>query len=536
VTLPRLRRLSAALVTAGLLGLPTLVGGADASAAGAIDGPDVSSYQHPYGAAIKWAAVAKTGKEFAIVKATESTSYTNPWFKTDYWRIRQAGMVRGSYHFARPAYPIASTALAQARYYVHRLGTTARMSRTLPPALDLEMTGGLGRGALVTWAQTFLLNVRRLTGRTPMLYTYPSFWTSALGDPVALARYPLWMASYGSGVDSSASLWQYTSSASVRGIRGSVDMSKLVATSQRWRALSDGRTRTRWPAQVPGPPQSVWAKARAGRATVTWLPGDTGSTSLKSYRVTASPGGASVVVAGTQTSVTMTGLHNGTSYTFTVRGISAVGAGADSLATGAVTPMVPTTLTMQVASSSVYGKAVRVRATLSRPDTGARLAGRTVQVQTRPVGTSAWGRAVDVVTNDKGRATAWLRPASDVDVRVSYTGPVGWSPSRARSRLLVATGVSATLSATEVPLGTPVVLTGAIDPASVGVPVTEQIWRSGSWHVVQTAVTDATGAFSFAVAPVMAGVKHYRVVVGALDGREPGTSAVVTLTVDPAIA
>jgi GH25 family lysozyme M1 (1,4-beta-N-acetylmuramidase) len=77
------------------------VGASDASAAGVIDGPDVSSYQHPYGAAIKWSTVAKTGKEFAIVKATEGTSYVNPWFKTDYSRIRQVGMVRGSYHFAR---------------------------------------------------------------------------------------------------------------------------------------------------------------------------------------------------------------------------------------------------------------------------------------------------------------------------------------------------------------------------------------------------------------------------------------------------
>src|SRR5689334_3003187 len=170
-----------------MLGLSTLVGGSVASASTTIDGPDVSSYQHPYGAPIKWATVAKTGKEFAIVKATEGTSYTNPWFHTDYTRIREVRMVRGSYHFARPAYPITSTALAQARYYVHRIGSTARMSRTLPPALDLEVTGGLGRGALVTWAQTFLLNVRRLTGRTPMLYTYPSFWTSALGDPVALS-------------------------------------------------------------------------------------------------------------------------------------------------------------------------------------------------------------------------------------------------------------------------------------------------------------------------------------------------------------
>ena len=519
-------------MTAGLLGLPTLVGGADASAAGAIDGPDVSSYQHPYGAPIRWATVAKTGKEFAIVKATEGTSYTNPWFHTDYTRIREVHMVRGSYHFARPAYPIASTALAQARYYVRRLGTTARMSRTLPPALDLEVTGGLGRGALVTWAQTFLLNVRRLTGRTPMLYTYPSFWSSALGDPVALARYPLWMASYGSRVGAGESLWQYTSSASVRGIRGSVDMSKLVTTSQSWQSLSDGRPATPWPAQVPGAPQSVTARASAGRATVTWLPGDTGSKSLQSYRVTASPGGASVVVDGTQMSATLTGLHNGTAYTFTVRGINAVGPGADSLPTAAVTPMIPTRLTVRLASSAVYGQPVRVRATLVRSDTSAPVVGKTLQVQTRQVGTSTWSDPVDVVTDDNGRATTSLLPSTDVDVRVSFTGPVGWTGAHVKNTVLVASAVTAALTPAEVPVNTPVVLSGAVSPATAGLPVTLQVWRNGSWQQLQTSATDLTGAYTFTFVPVTSGVKHYRVVVPAVAGREAGTSPTVTLTVD----
>ena len=213
------RLLSVALVAAATLA-PTFVTVAfapAASAAGVIDGPDVSSYQHPYGASINWSRVAASHREFAIVKATEGSFYVNPYFSTDYSRVRRVGMVRGSYHFARPAYPLVDTATRQAKYYVARLGASPKTSRTLPPALDLEVTGGLSRAALVTWAQNFLLTVRKLTGRTPMIYTYPSFWSSALGDPVAFQRYRLWMASYGSPVDDTATLWQYTSSAQVSG-------------------------------------------------------------------------------------------------------------------------------------------------------------------------------------------------------------------------------------------------------------------------------------------------------------------------------
>src|SRR4051794_29908178 len=64
-----------------------------ATTAAVIDGPDVASYQHPYGARINWHKVASAHKEFAIVKATEGTSYRNPWFHTDYIRSRRAGLV-----------------------------------------------------------------------------------------------------------------------------------------------------------------------------------------------------------------------------------------------------------------------------------------------------------------------------------------------------------------------------------------------------------------------------------------------------------
>src|SRR3954469_22575193 len=79
---------------------PAAAGSADGRfATRVIDGPDVASYQHPYGQRILWRKVAAAGHEFAIVKATEGRNYRNPWFGRDYRGARAAGLARGAYHF-----------------------------------------------------------------------------------------------------------------------------------------------------------------------------------------------------------------------------------------------------------------------------------------------------------------------------------------------------------------------------------------------------------------------------------------------------
>src|SRR3954453_8218145 len=332
-------RLPALLLLAPVLAASTVVGTAvsavtatPAFAAVTIDGPDVSSYQHPAGASINWTKVAAEGHEFAIVKATEGASYVNKYFAADYSGIRKAGMVRGSYHFARPAYPIAKTALAQAKFYVAHLGNVMT-TKTLPPALDLEVDGGLGRTALITWAQNFLLDVRNLTGRTPMIYTYPWFWQVALGHAPAPNRYPLWMAAYhGSTPDAGATLWQYTAGAKVSGIKGLVDMSKLLADPTTFDALANGTVATPWPASAPGTPPAAKAVPGVGTATVSWLPPDAGTAGVTGYTVTVAPaeGSAkplSASVGPLSTHTVFTGLHNALPYKFTVQARNAVGQG-----------------------------------------------------------------------------------------------------------------------------------------------------------------------------------------------------------------
>lgn len=91
-----------------------------------------------------------------------------------------------------------------------------------------------------------------------------------------------------------------------------------------------------YPGTVPGAPR--WATALLGdaRAVVEWTP-PAGGNFITGYKVTSSPGGITATTDGA-TRVAVSGLSNGTSYTFTVTAQNAFGQGPASLPTNPVTP------------------------------------------------------------------------------------------------------------------------------------------------------------------------------------------------------
>jgi len=234
-----------------LLATIALIGGTALSAS-ALTGPDVSSWNHPGGASINWRAVRAAGQNFAFVKATQGPSvpggsfYTNPYYAGDSAGAAAAGLYVGSYDFAVPALPL-STAALQARAFVSVTGSL-HGSMQLPPVLDLEQTGGLSAANLRAWVQSWLTEAQHLTGRTPMIYTSPNFWKTALGNTTAMAGYHLWLASWTSastpgalpGGWSTWTMWQYTDAAAVAGISGTVDLNKYCCTMSNLVALAHG--------------------------------------------------------------------------------------------------------------------------------------------------------------------------------------------------------------------------------------------------------------------------------------------------------
>lgn len=112
------------------------------------------------------------------------------------------------------------------------------------------------------------------------------------------------------------------------------------------------------PPIAPDAPQTVVAQAHDGSATVSWaVPASIGSFPVTTYQVTSDPSGGSCVTL--TLSCEVTGLDNGTEYTFTVRALNGAGWGPWSGPSEVVTPSRPVEPALVITGSrgAVRGKA-----------------------------------------------------------------------------------------------------------------------------------------------------------------------------------
>ena len=182
-----------------------------------LHGADVSRWQHPNDKPINFKKMHDAGLSFVMIKASDTRYDADrlalKYVKMDRNAAQDAGIYTGFYHYAvlpnvsTPA-AIAKDARAQAQKVIWRLSDLGGYNdQDLPYALDLETrciqwssSGACAknatRSAATLWAKTFLKTLKEKTGRTPILYSSPSFLETALNRDKELNSYPLWIAHY----------------------------------------------------------------------------------------------------------------------------------------------------------------------------------------------------------------------------------------------------------------------------------------------------------------------------------------------------
>lgn len=197
-----------------------------------LNGFDVSNWQNSMNA-------GTLPGDFAIMKATEGTSYVNPSCDTHYQQAKKAGKLLGVYHFAS-----GSDAVKEADYFVSNVKGYVGEALLV---LDWE-ADAVKKGA--SWALNWLWRVHDKTGVWPLIYMSQSVCTAYDWAEVAkncglwVAKYPSSSKmgyeaypsgmSFGTGAWRSCAIWQYTSNGYLNG-SGPLDLNHAYMTRDAWK-------------------------------------------------------------------------------------------------------------------------------------------------------------------------------------------------------------------------------------------------------------------------------------------------------------
>lgn len=186
-------------------------------------GIDVSNYDGN----VVWRKVKQAGYAFVFVKATEGLTFKDQYFPTNWAGIKQVGIIRGAYHFFRPA----KDAKQQAENFLSYVGEIE--DDDLPPVLDLEHYPAsvenewknITKAQRIKVIKAWLETVESATQRKSIIYTSQGFWGSYLDGVKDFADHPLWVAHYTSKPQPTQpdewaewAFWQYTDKGEVPGI------------------------------------------------------------------------------------------------------------------------------------------------------------------------------------------------------------------------------------------------------------------------------------------------------------------------------
>lgn len=200
-----------------------------------LKGIDVSRWQLN----VNWTSVKAAGNTFAFCKANDGLTGQDPYFAQNWPAMKAAGLIRGAYHFARPN----TSAIAQADAFFNIVKPTRG---DLQLVVDLESAEGQNAATIWAWTQAFVQRIKERTGRPCIIYTGFYFWRDVMGNPSNNLNCPLWLPSYSvtnpanllvPAAWSTWSFWQYSSTGSVPGISGNVDLNYFKSSLAQLQAL-----------------------------------------------------------------------------------------------------------------------------------------------------------------------------------------------------------------------------------------------------------------------------------------------------------
>lgn len=199
-----------------------------------VTGTDVSVYQ----GAVDWAQVRDGGQEFAIARVSDGTTHRDSQFAANWNGMRRVGLVRGVYQFFRPG----QDAVAQANLLLDQVNAAGGFAADdLPAVLDVESADSQTDSVVRTQMQRWLDRVEEATNKRPIIYT-AGYMNGTLGT--GFSKYPLWVANYNVSCptvpDSWTSwrFWQFSSTGTLSGITGQVDLDRFNGSATQLRALA----------------------------------------------------------------------------------------------------------------------------------------------------------------------------------------------------------------------------------------------------------------------------------------------------------
>ena len=183
-------------------------------------GIDVSHWQ----GVIDWLSVKESGIEFAILKAGGSDDgfYTDSTFEQNYKEAKAVGLPVGAYYFVGSLCTSRADGIADAKRFLEII---KGKSFEYPVFIDLESTNPAAKAG-ATEACIGFCETMEAEGYYCGIYASDVSGFAERLDITKLQKFDKWVARYGSKPQyvKTYGMWQYSSTGTVSGISGGVDM------------------------------------------------------------------------------------------------------------------------------------------------------------------------------------------------------------------------------------------------------------------------------------------------------------------------